>query len=167
MKKCTSAWFELLSYICVVFQWSAWWSSLAFLVDKNQVKKAVGWRKRYSNMCPDWHGLKLADNFNSKFQPPASAQISSDARHNNLAHWLSSGTYFNCIMFMVASSVVTTIMILNYHHRLADTHEMPSWVSYQPTMNMEEVNFDIPTYIYAVSVLFTMKILLVLATIYR
>ena len=40
-----------------------------------------------------------------------------------------SGTYFNCIMFMVASSVVTTIMILNYHHRQADTHEMPSWVS--------------------------------------
>jgi len=38
------------------------------------------------------------------------------------------GTYFNCIMFMVASSVVTTIMILNYHHRQADTHEMPSWV---------------------------------------
>ena len=32
-------------------------------------------------------------------------------------------------MFMVASSVVTTIMILNYHHRLADTHEMPDWVS--------------------------------------
>jgi len=29
---------------------------------------------------------------------------------------------------MVASSVVTTIMILNYHHRLADTHEMPNWV---------------------------------------
>ena len=42
---------------------------------------------------------------------------------------VTSGTYFNCIMFMVASSVVTTIMILNYHHRLADTHEMPSWVS--------------------------------------
>merc|ERR1719322_1739599 len=38
------------------------------------------------------------------------------------------GTYFNCIMFMVASSVVTTIMVLNYHHRLADTHEMPNWV---------------------------------------
>jgi hypothetical protein len=32
-------------------------------------------------------------------------------------------------MFMVASSVVTTIMILNYHHRLADTHEMPNWVN--------------------------------------
>jgi len=38
------------------------------------------------------------------------------------------GTYFNCIMFMVASSVVTTIMILNYHHRQADTHQMPPWV---------------------------------------
>jgi len=33
-------------------------------------------------------------------------------------------------MFMVASSVVTTIMILNYHHRLADTHEMPNWVRF-------------------------------------
>ena len=40
-----------------------------------------------------------------------------------------TGTYFNCIMFMVASSVVTTIMILNYHHRKAETHEMPNWVS--------------------------------------
>ncbi|XP_017767088.1 PREDICTED: neuronal acetylcholine receptor subunit alpha-7-like [Eufriesea mexicana] len=38
------------------------------------------------------------------------------------------GTYFNCIMFMVASSVVSTIMILNYHHRNADTHEMSEWV---------------------------------------
>ena len=32
-------------------------------------------------------------------------------------------------MFMVAASVVTTILILNYHHRLADTHEMPDWVA--------------------------------------
>ena len=31
-------------------------------------------------------------------------------------------------MFMVAASVVTTIMVLNYHHRLVDTHEMPDWV---------------------------------------
>ena len=30
---------------------------------------------------------------------------------------------------MVASSCVTTIMILNYHHRMADTHEMPDWVA--------------------------------------
>ena len=47
---------------------------------------------------------------------------------NETQYFLSTGTYFNCIMFMVASSVVTTIMILNYHHRLADTHEMPNWV---------------------------------------
>ncbi|CAG4964854.1 unnamed protein product [Colias eurytheme] len=38
------------------------------------------------------------------------------------------GTYFNCIMFMVASSVVSTILILNYHHRHADTHEMSDWI---------------------------------------
>ncbi|KAH1023170.1 hypothetical protein HUJ04_012426 [Dendroctonus ponderosae] len=37
------------------------------------------------------------------------------------------GTYFNCIMFMVASSVVSTILILNYHHRNADTHIMSPW----------------------------------------
>lgn len=29
---------------------------------------------------------------------------------------------------MVASSVVSTILILNYHHRNADTHEMSEWV---------------------------------------
>lgn len=40
------------------------------------------------------------------------------------------GTYFNCIMFMVASSVVSTILILNYHHRNADTHEMSEWVKF-------------------------------------
>ena len=34
------------------------------------------------------------------------------------------GTYFSCIMIMVASSVVCTIMILNYHHRLASNHQM-------------------------------------------
>lgn len=32
-------------------------------------------------------------------------------------------------MFMVASSVVSTILILNYHHRSADTHEMSDWVN--------------------------------------
>lgn len=32
-------------------------------------------------------------------------------------------------MFMVASSVVSTILILNYHHRNADTHVMSEWVS--------------------------------------
>ncbi|EFN70706.1 Neuronal acetylcholine receptor subunit alpha-7 [Camponotus floridanus] len=38
------------------------------------------------------------------------------------------GTYFNCIMFMVASSVVSTILILNYHHRNSDSHEMSEWI---------------------------------------
>ena len=47
------------------------------------------------------------------------------------------GTYFNCIMFMVASSVVTTIMILNYHHRRPDTHDMPDWVSQEETENID------------------------------
>ncbi|XP_044006695.1 neuronal acetylcholine receptor subunit alpha-7 isoform X2 [Aphidius gifuensis] len=38
------------------------------------------------------------------------------------------GTYFNCIMFMVASSVVLTVLVLNYHHRTADNHEMTQWI---------------------------------------
>lgn len=38
------------------------------------------------------------------------------------------GTYFNCIMFMVASSVVLTVVVLNYHHRKPDIHEMPQWI---------------------------------------
>ncbi|KAH0545871.1 hypothetical protein KQX54_003846 [Cotesia glomerata] len=31
-------------------------------------------------------------------------------------------------MFMVASSVVLTVLVLNYHHRTADNHEMQLWV---------------------------------------
>ncbi|KFM56701.1 Acetylcholine receptor subunit alpha-type acr-16, partial [Stegodyphus mimosarum] len=38
------------------------------------------------------------------------------------------GTYFACIMIMVAFSVVMTVVVLNYHHRNSDTHEMPEYV---------------------------------------
>ena len=37
------------------------------------------------------------------------------------------GTYFSCIMIMVASSVVCSILILNYHHKLAVDDGMPPW----------------------------------------
>ena len=56
-----------------------------------------------------------------------------------------AGTYFTAIMFMVASSCVTTIMILNYHHRMADTHEMPDWVAV--------VFLQVHTYAYTVQCL--------------
>ena len=38
------------------------------------------------------------------------------------------GTYFSCIMLMVACSVVCTVLILNYHERTGETHTMPWWV---------------------------------------
>jgi nicotinic acetylcholine receptor len=33
-------------------------------------------------------------------------------------------------MFMVAGSCIATVMVLNYHHRLPDTHDMPDWVGF-------------------------------------
>ena len=39
------------------------------------------------------------------------------------------GIYFSCIMVIVAVSVVTTIMVLNFHHRAAAANcEMPTWI---------------------------------------
>lgn len=53
----------------------------------------------------------------------------------------TTGTYFNSIMFMVASSVVSTILILNYHHRNSDTHEMSEWVSSSCTIQRTYTHF--------------------------
>ena len=48
-------------------------------------------------------------------------------------------------MFMVASSVVTTIMILNLHHRLPETHTMPFWVGYSYLLS-KNLTLYIPSY---------------------
>ena len=32
-------------------------------------------------------------------------------------------------MLMCSLSVVFTVLVLNYHHRTPDTHNMPRWVS--------------------------------------
>lgn len=52
----------------------------------------------------------------------------------------NTGTYFNCIMFMVASSVVLTVVVLNYHHRTADIHVMPNWVCIHHDLWMIYIN---------------------------
>lgn len=41
-------------------------------------------------------------------------------------------------MFMVASSVVLTVVVLNYHHRTADIHEMPPWVNWNRFSTSEQ-----------------------------
>lgn len=39
-----------------------------------------------------------------------------------------TGTFFSTCMFVVSASVVMTVVVLNFHHRNADTHEMGEWV---------------------------------------
>jgi len=43
---------------------------------------------------------------------------------------------------MVASSVVSTILILNYHHRNADTHEMSTWVSFPNILSYSKISYN-------------------------
>ena len=40
-------------------------------------------------------------------------------------------------MMMVASSVVLTVVVLNYHHRTAETHVMPTWVKHIYLLNIK------------------------------
>jgi len=44
------------------------------------------------------------------------------------------GSYFAGIMLMCSLSVVCTVLVLNYHHRSADTHQMPRWVAIIPQL---------------------------------
>ena len=43
-------------------------------------------------------------------------------------------------MMMVASSVVLTVVVLNYHHRTAETHVMPTWVGLPRYFNISPHN---------------------------
>uniref|UniRef100_T1K349 Uncharacterized protein n=1 Tax=Tetranychus urticae TaxID=32264 RepID=T1K349_TETUR len=38
------------------------------------------------------------------------------------------GTYFACIMMVVACSVVMTVVVLNFHHKTQESNEMNKWV---------------------------------------
>lgn len=38
------------------------------------------------------------------------------------------GLYFACTMLMCSLSVICTVLVLNFHWRRPDTHEMPQWV---------------------------------------
>ncbi|KAK4005863.1 hypothetical protein OUZ56_010986 [Daphnia magna] len=66
-------------------------------------------------------------------------------------------------MFMVASSVVLTVVVLNYHHRRAEMHDMPGWIQELMKKTTEEFQLSEPRYPFE---LLIMLLLLVVATTY-
>lgn len=84
-----------------------------------------------------YHYLSLSLSFVCVYDThhKSNKQTTNRTSYKTLVIRIISGTYFNCIMFMVASSVVSTILILNYHHRSADTHEMSDWVNNIQNLN--------------------------------
>lgn len=61
--------------------------------------------------------------FNLRFSPLTPVNV-----HFTDTLLLPPGTYFACIMMMVAFSVVMTVVVLNFHHRKTETNEMPAAV---------------------------------------
>lgn len=49
------------------------------------------------------------------------------------------GTYFSCTMVVVCASVVTTVVVLNFHHRTSVTHEMTPFVSLQSILKYYKI----------------------------
>ena len=47
----------------------------------------------------------------------------------SITHYISAVLYILFVLLNIVLLFRTTIMILNYHHRMADTHNMPEWVS--------------------------------------
>ena len=80
-----------------------------------------GFFNKYFNLYPNQQRFGVPQKY--LFLP-----ILFEKNWNNTLNVVWSGTYFNCIMMMVASSVVLTVVVLNYHHRTAETHDMPTWV---------------------------------------
>lgn len=77
-----------------------------------------------------WHARSLsAQHIHHELRARYLFSVFGTFPHNHFHLHCIIGTYFNCIMFMVASSVVLTVVVLNYHHRTADIHEMQPWVN--------------------------------------
>lgn len=83
--------------------------------------------------------LTMTANGNSTHTHTSNTSIRNNVR--TMIH--DTGTYFNCIMFMVASSVVLTVVVLNYHHRTADIHEMP------PYVNWIQINVSLKCFLFS------------------